>query len=260
MKRLSIKDIIKKKGKIPITCLTSYSKPISQILDKFCDIILVGDSLGMVLYGLKSTKQVKFETMLLHGKTVRNSTKKSLVVFDMPYNTYSNKFLAYKNAKKVMSITKCDAIKLEGGKKITSIIEYLTKKGIPVMGHIGLLPQFSSKFKLQGKNNKEKNKIIEDAKAITKSGVFAIVLECIVESLAKKITKVTKVPTIGIGASKYCDGQILVTDDIIGLSSFSPRFVKKYSNIKKVIEKSVKKYCDDVKNKRFPSSKNVYKY
>ena len=259
MQKVTIKKIIKKKGKEPIVCLTAYSKPIAQILDKYCDIILVGDSLGMVLYGLKTTKEVKLETMILHCKTVKSCTKKSLVVFDMPYKTYSSKESAYRNAKKVMNITKCDAVKLEGGKQIKGVIKHLIKKGIPVMGHIGLLPQSSSSFRLKGKNPSQKKKILEDALALSESGVFAIVIECVVESLAKKITKNVSIPTIGIGASIYCDGQILVTDDMIGLSDFSPKFVKQYSNLKKVIEKCVKNYSRDVKLRRFPSYKNVYK-
>ena len=259
MLKLTIKKILQKKNKTPITCLSAYSKAIAQIADKYCDIILVGDSLGMVLYGMRSTKEVKIETMILHCKAVKNFTKKSLVVFDMPYKTYENKFIAYKNANKVMKLTKCDAIKLEGGKKIVNIIKYLTKKGIPVMGHVGLLPQTSSNFKVRGKNFVQRKKIFNDAQAISNSGVFAMVLECVVEDLAKKITNAVSVPTIGIGASKYCDGQILVIDDMLGLSDYYPRFVKQYSNLKKIIEKSVKNYVKDVKLRKFPSNKNVYK-
>ena len=259
MQRITIKSILEKKGKEPITCLTAYSKPIAEIVGKYCDIILIGDSVGMVLYGMKTTREVKIETMILHGRAVKNTTKRSLVVFDMPYKTYSNKFIAYKNVKKIMKLTKCDAVKLEGGKKIVSIIKYLIKKGIPVMGHIGLLPQSSKVFKLKGKNLIQKKQILQDAVALSNSGVFAIVVECVVESLAKKITNCVAVPTIGIGASKYCDGQVLVTDDMIGLSNFHPKFVKKYSNVKKIIEKSVKNYCSDVKRRRFPFPQNVYK-
>ncbi len=259
MQQITIKKILKKKNKTPIICLTAYSKNIAQIADKYCDIILVGDSLGMVLYGMKTTREVKIETMILHGKAVKNSTKKSLVVFDMPYNTYANKFIAYKNARRVMKLTKCDAVKLEGGKKIVNIIKYLTKKRIPVMGHIGLLPQTSANFKVKGKNFIQKRKILEDAKAVSESGVFAIIVECVVESLAKTITRNVAVPTIGIGASKYCDGQILVTDDMLGLSNFFPKFVKQYSNLSKVIEKCVMNYAKDVKKRKFPSFKNVYR-
>ena len=259
MQKITIKKILRKKNKTPITCLTAYSKNIAQIADKYCDIILVGDSLGMVLYGMKTTREVKIETMILHGKAVKNATKKSLVVFDMPYKTYTNKFIAYKNARKVIKLTKCDAIKLEGGKKIAKIIRYLTERGIPVMGHVGLLPQTSTNFKTRGKNFTQEKQILEDAIAVSNSGVFAIVIECVIENLATKITKNVSVPTIGIGGSIYCDGQILVTDDMLGLSDFAPKFVKRYSNLNNVIEKSVKNYVKDVKLRRFPSYKNVYK-
>ena len=158
-----------------------------------------------------------------------------------------------------MRLTKCDAIKLEGGIKIVKIIKHLTRKGIPVMGHIGLLPQTSTNFKVKGRNSFQKKQIFKDAQAISNSGAFAIVIECVAESLAKKITKNVSIPTIGIGASKYCDGQILVTEDMLGLSDFSPRFVKKYTNLNKIMEKSVRNYVKDVKMKRFPSFRNVYK-
>ena len=259
MKKITVKQILKKKNKIPITCLTAYSKTTAEIVDKYCDIILVGDSLGMVLHGMNTTREVKLETMILHGKTVKKFAKKSLVVFDMPYKTYTNKFIAYKNAKRVIKLTKCDAVKLEGGKEVSQIIRHLISKKIPVMGHVGLLPQSSTKFKLKGKNFSQRQKILEDAIAISNSGVFAIVIECVVESLARKITKSVSVPTIGIGASKYCDGQVLVIDDMLGLSNFFPKFVKRYSNLRKVIDKCVKNYAKDVKTRRFPSLKNVHK-
>jgi 3-methyl-2-oxobutanoate hydroxymethyltransferase len=258
MKKITIKKILKKKNKTPIVCLSAYSKSITQIADKYCDMILGGDSLGMVLYGMKTTREVKIETMILHAKTVKKFAKKSLVVFDMPFKTYLNKSDAYKNAKRVMKETRCDAIKLEGGKEMSDIIKYLTKKKIPVMGHIGLLPQATINFKVKGKNLAQEEKILNDAKAITRAGVFAIVIECVVEKLAQKITKNILVPTIGIGASKHCDGQIIVSDDIIGLSDFAPKFVKQYANLKKIVEKCVKNYSSDVKLRRFPSYKNVY--
>ncbi len=259
MQKVTINKIHKKKNRTSIVCLTSYSKAITQIADKYCDIILVGDSLGMVLYGMKTTREVKLETMILHAKTVKKFAKKSLVVFDMPFRTYTNKLVAYKNAKKVMNLTKCDAIKLEGGKKITNIIKYLTKRKIPVMGHIGLLPQISTNYKVKGKSFSQKEKILNDAISVSNSGVFALIIECVVENLAKEITKKVTVPTIGIGASKYCDGQILVIDDMLGLSDFYPKFVNKYSDLKKVIEKSIRSYTRDVKLKKFPYKKNVYK-
>ena len=259
MKKITVKKILKKKNKIPITCLTSYSKSITQIADKYCDIILVGDSLSMVLYGMKNTREIKIDSMILHAKTVKKFSKRSLVVFDMPYKTYPSKLIAYKNAKKVMKLTKCDAVKLEGGKKIASIIKYLTSNGIPVVGHVGLLPQTSVNYKVKGKNLRQEKQILEDALEVSKSGVFAIILECIIERLAKKITKKIPVPTIGIGASKYCDGQILVSDDMLGLNDFTPKFVKQYSNLRKMIEKSIKNYAKDVRMRRFPFFKNVYR-
>ena len=259
MQKITIKKILQKKNNTPLTCLTAYSKNTAKIADKYCDIILVGDSLGMVLYGMKTTRDVKIETMILHAKAVKNFAKKSLVVFDMPYKTYANKFTAYKNAKSVIKLTKCDAIKLEGGIKIVNVIKYLVKKGIPVMGHVGLMPQTSTNFKVKGKNFVQKKQILKDALAISNSGVFAIIIECVVENLARKITKSVSIPTIGIGASRYCDGQILVTEDMLGLSDFSPKFVKQYTNLNKIMEKSIKNYVKDVKMRRFPSFKNVYK-
>lgn len=259
MRKITIKKILSQKNKSPITCLTAYTKNIAKIVDKYCDIILVGDSLGMVLYGMKSTREVKIEQMILHGKTVKEFSKRSLVVVDMPYKTYISKRIAYKNARKIIRHTKCDALKLEGGKNIAEIIKFLVKKGIPIVGHIGLLPQTSSNFKLQGKNSNQRKKILNDAIEVSRAGAFAIVVECVVENLAKEITETIKIPTIGIGASRYCDGQILVLDDMIGLSDFFPKFVKKYSNLKRNIELSVKRYVKDVKLRKFPFNENVYK-
>jgi len=258
MLKVKIKNILKRKSKLPITCLAAYSKVTAQIANKYCDIILVGDSLGMVLYGMKSTKEVKIETMINHGKTVKKFAKDSLVVVDMPYKTYSNKEAAFKNAKKIINLTKCDAVKIEGGDKVCKIIKHLVENGIPVMSHIGLLPQSSNKFKLRGRKISEKKNILKDALAVSKAGAFSVVIECVVESLAKKITNIIPIPTIGIGASKNCDGQILVIDDMLGLTDFSPKFVKKYSNLKKIIDNSIRSYTRDVKNRRFPSSKHVY--
>ena len=259
MQKITIKKILQKKNNTPITCLTAYSKNTAKIADKYCDIILVGDSLGMVLYGMKTTRDVKIETMILHAKAVKKFVKRSLVVFDMPYKTYANKLIAYNNAKRVIKLTKCDAIKLEGGIKIVNIIKYLVKKGIPVVGHVGLMPQTSTNFKVKGKNFVQKKKILKDALAISNSGAFAMIIECVVENLARKITKSVSIPTIGIGASRYCDGQILVTEDMLGLSDFSPKFVKQYTNLNKIMEKSIKNYVKDVKMRRFPSFKNVYR-
>ena len=251
--------IINKKNKSKIICLTAYSKNIASIIDNYCDIVLVGDSLGSVLYNYKSTRQVTLNIMIEHSKSVRQGIKKSLMVVDMPFDTYKNNREALANAKKIMSKTKCDAVKLEGGKKIISIVKYLIKNKVPVMGHIGLLPQSQKgKFRFKGKKLDERDKILNDAKLLELAGVFSIVIECVETSLAKLITNKLSIPTIGIGASHYCDGQVLVLDDLIGLNPINVRFVKKYSNVKKVIDKAVSKFASDVKKNNFPSKKNSY--
>jgi len=252
-------NLIKKKNKSKIVCLTAYSKNIASILDNHCDIILVGDSLGSVLYNFKSTRDVSLDMMIEHSKSVKMGIRKSLMVVDMPYNTYRNRSDALKNAKKIISKTKCDAVKLEGGNKIIDIIKHLVKNKIPVQGHLGLLPQSQKgKFKVKGKRLSEKNKILKDAKLLEKAGVFSIVLECVETSLAKMITRDIKIPTIGIGASQYCDGQVLVTDDLIGLNPINARFVKKYLNITKIINTAIIKFKNEVKRSNFPTKKHSY--
>ena len=241
-----ILDLIKKKNKSKIVCLTAYSKNVASIIDKHCDIVLVGDSLGSVLYNFSSTKKVTLDMMIEHSKSVRMGVKKSLMVVDMPHNTYRNSKEALKNAKKIISKTKCDAIKLEGGKKVVQIIKTLIKNKIQVMGHLGVLPQSATSFKFKGKNTAERKNILRDSKLLEEAGVFSIVLECVESSLAKEITKTIKIPTIGIGASVHCDGQVLVTDDLIGLNKISARFVKKYSNIEKQINDAALKFKKDV--------------
>ena len=253
------KNLINKKNKSKIVCLTAYSKNIASILDKHCDIILVGDSLGSVLYNFKSSRNVSLDIMIEHSKSVRKGVKKSLMVVDMPYNTYKNSPEALKNAKKIISKTKCDAVKLEGGKKIINIVKHLIKNKIQVQGHLGLLPQTQKgKFRFKGKKLIERTKILNDAKLLEKAGAFSIVLECIETSLAKEITKEIKIPTIGIGASVHCDGQILVTDDLIGLNPINARFVRRFSNITKEINTAIIKFKNEVKNKRFPKKINSY--
>jgi len=253
-----IKKILEKKNKSKIICLTAYSKNIASILDKHCDIVLVGDSLGSVLYNYKSTRQVSLNSMIEHSKSVKLGVKKSLMVVDMPFNTYRNSKEALKNAKIIMSKTKCDAVKLEGGKKIYQIIKNLIKNKIPVMGHLGILPQSDKSFKFKGKKLIERNKILNEAKLLENAGVFSIVLECVESSLAKLITQKIEIPTIGIGASSNCDGQVLVTDDLIGLNPINVRFIKKYSNLRKIIEKAVIDYKKDVKNLNFPKKKHSF--
>ena len=254
-----IKKILYKKNKTKIICLTSYSKNISEVLDKYTDIILVGDSLGSVLYSFDTTRKVNLNMMIEHSKSVRQGIKKSLMVVDMPYNTYRNKSEALKNAKKIIKHSKADAVKLEGGKKISKIIKHLRKNKINVMGHLGILPQSQKgKFRYKGKTFLERKKLINDAQLLQESGVFSIVLECIERNLAKKITKELKIPTIGIGSSVNCDGQVLVTDDLIGLNLTSIKFVKSFQNIRKYIGAAVKKFTKEVKSKKYPTSKFSY--
>ena len=258
MIKKKILEILKKKNKSKIICLTAYSKNIAQIIDRHCDIILVGDSLGSVLYNYKSTRSVTLDIMIEHSKSVRMGVKKSLMVVDMSYNTYRNSSEALRNAKVIISKTKCDAVKLEGGKKIYNIIKTLIKNKIPVMGHLGLLPQSAKNFKAKGKKTTERNTLLKDAKFLEELGVFSIVLECVESSLAKEITKTLRIPTIGIGASVHCDGQVLVTDDLIGLNLIKARFVKRFANITKQIDTAIVKYKNEVKNKKFPKKANSY--
>ena len=255
-KKISI--IKSKKNKSKIVCLTAYSKNTASIIDKHCDIILVGDSLGSVLYNFSSTKKVTLDMMIEHSKSVRMGVKKSLMVVDMPHNTYRNSKEALKNAKKIISKTKCDAIKLEGGKKVVQIIKTLIKNKIQVMGHLGVLPQSATSFKFKGKNTAERKNILRDSKLLEEAGVFSIVLECVESSLAKEITKIVRVPIIGIGASVHCDGQVLVTDDLIGLNKIRARFVKKYSNIEKQINGAALNFKKDVITTKFPTKKHSY--
>tara|TARA_B100001248_G_scaffold259414_1_gene245402 strand:- start:39 stop:833 length:795 start_codon:yes stop_codon:yes gene_type:complete len=251
-----IKKILNKKNKTKIVCLTSYSKNIAQILDRHCDIILVGDSMANVLYGSKNTHQITLENIIQHAKSVRKGVKKSFLVVDMPKGTYQNISSAKKNAKKILKLTNCDAIKIESNKKNFNIINVLVKSNIPVMGHVGYTPQFKKKFKIEGNTPNEAKRLLNEAILIEKAGAFSIVLECVASETSKLITSKLKIPTIGIGSSSYCDGQILVTDDMLGLSGFYPKFVKKYISLNSLIEKAVKKYTTDVKDNKFPKKSN----
>ncbi len=253
-----IKKFVNKKNKSKVICLTAYSKNVASILDKHCDLVLVGDSLGSVLYNYKSTKEVTLDTMINHSKSVRLGVKKSLMVVDMPYNTYRSPKEALNNARLVMKKTKCDAIKLEGGKKLISIVKFLVKNKIPVMGHLGILPQTEKKFTYKGKKLTERNRILEDAKLLEKAGIFSVVLECVETKLAQKITEQLKIITVGIGSSSKCDGQVLVIDDLIGLSQSKFKFIKKYADINQIINTAVKKYKSEVLKKKFPGSKHSF--
>ena len=254
-----INKILNKKNKSKIVCLTAYSKNIAQIIDKHVDIVLVGDSLGSVLYDFKTTRKVNLKMMIEHTKSVRLGVTKSLLVIDLPYNTYRNKSEALRNSKKAIKNTKCDAVKIEGGIRVKNIVSHLVKNKIPVLGHIGITPQTTKgKFKSKGKNETEKRKLIKDARALEESGAFGIVLECIYGDISKIITKLVNIPTIGIGASIHCDGQVLVTDDILGLTNAKTKFVKKYVDIKKVVNSAVSKFKHEVKTGKYPKKKYSY--
>ena len=251
-----IKKILSKKNKSKIVSLTAYSKSIAKILDKYVDIVLVGDSMANVLYGHKNTHKITLDNIIQHALSVKISISKSLFVVDMPIGSYATVESAKINAKYLLKKTGCDAVKIESNNKNQKIIKALTKKNIPVMGHIGYTPQFKNKFKIEGKTKIEINKLLKEAKSIEKAGAFSIVLECISPKAAKLITKNLQIPTIGIGSSVNCDGQILVTDDMLGLSGFYPKFVKKYASLNRIIEKAVKKYTTEVKLEKFPKKKN----
>ena len=257
MKKKILK-IIKTKNRRPLVCLTAYSKPIAKIVDKHCDIVLVGDSLATAMYGMKNTHHVTLDTMIQHGISVKSNLSNALCIVDMPANSYKNIKEAKKNAMLVFKKTKCDAIKIECNGKNFDILESIVKIGIPVMGHIGFTPQYHKKFRMHGLLEKDRLKLINEAIKIEKAGAFSLVLECISSVIAKEITSMLKIPTIGIGASVHCDGQILVTDDMLGLSGFYPKFVKKFVRLNNIIEKGVQKYKKAVLTKKFPSKKNTF--
>jgi len=255
---IKIKKIINSKNKKQLVCLTAYSRPIAKILDKHCDIVLVGDSLGTAMLGMKNTHNINVETMIQHGISVKSNLNYALCVVDMPANSYKNIKQAQINAKLIIKKTKCDAVKVECNGKNYKIIKSIVDLGIPVMGHIGFTPQYFKKFKVQGNLEKDRKKLLEQASKNQEAGVFSIVLECINASTAREITKSLKIPTIGIGASIHCDGQILVTDDMLGLSGFYPKFVKKFVNLNNIIEIGIKEYRKAVINKKFPNKKNTF--
>jgi 3-methyl-2-oxobutanoate hydroxymethyltransferase len=262
MLRKTANDIRTLKGKTPIVCLTAYTAPIARAIDDKIDLMLVGDSLGMVLYDFENTLQVTLEQMIQHAKSVVGASRKSCVIVDMPFGTYEESVdKAFMNAARVMKETNCNGVKLEGGKKIAKTIKHLAKSSIPVMGHIGLQPQsvlIDGGYKVRGKVKSEWNKYIEDALAVEDAGAFSVVLEGMAEPLAAEITSIINIPTIGIGASPKCDGQILVTEDILGLSNVAPKFVKKYDDLDKRIKKAVNQFSFDVKNRSFPSQDHIY--
>ena len=264
MSKVNYKNLLLKKNKSPITCLTAYSKPIANLLDGKVDLILVGDSLGTTLYGMKNTRGVTLEMMKNHGKAVANNSKSSMTIIDMPYNSYRNKKEALQNASEIINFTKADFIKIETDKKNIDIVKHLSDNKIKVVSHIGVTPQkFSdfSKIKSVGKNHKDAKELLNLATKLEQAGSKFMVLECINQSVAKNITDILSIPTIGIGSSKYCDGQVLVIDDILNFNSGTkkPKFVKNFVNIEEKISKAVNNFVKSVKSNNFPSKKHSYK-
>jgi 3-methyl-2-oxobutanoate hydroxymethyltransferase len=261
-RRLTAPDIRGRKGGEALVCLTSYHAHTARILDSYCDVILVGDSLGMVMHGLESTVPVTLDMMILQGNAVMRGSRRALVVIDLPFGSYeASKEQAFTSAARVLKETGCGAIKLEGGRRMAETIAFLVERGVPVMGHVGLTPQAINtlgSFRAQGRDEVDWAPIEADARAVAEAGAFSVVLEAMAEPLARRITAEVAIPTIGIGASVACDGQILVLEDMLGLSPRVPKFVKRFSDLGPSIELAVKSYAEDVRARHFPSPDHVY--
>jgi 3-methyl-2-oxobutanoate hydroxymethyltransferase len=255
-------DITAKKGGDPIVSLTSYHAHTAAIADRYCDFLLVGDSLGMVMHGFETTVPVPLELMIMHGRAVVRGSKRALVVVDMPFGTYEESpSVAFRNAARVMKETDCGAVKLEGGRRMAETIRFLVERGIPVMAHIGLTPQSINViggFKAQGRTTDQWAMIEEDARLVAEAGAFAVVLEALAAPLADRITKTVPIPTIGIGASPGCDGQILVMEDMLGLSPKVPKFVKEFGAVGAAIEGAIRSYAEEVRARTFPGGEHTY--
>ena len=255
-------DITALKGVRPVVSLTSYHAHTAAIADKYCDFLLVGDSLGMVMHGYETTVPVPLELMIMHGRAVVRGAKRALVVVDMPFGTYEESpSVAFRNAARMMKETDCGAVKIEGGRRMAETVHYLVERGIPVMSHVGLTPQSINViggFKAQGRKQAEWAALEEDARSIADAGAFAVVLEAITPPLAARITAGIPIPTIGIGASANCDGQILVMEDMLGLSPRVPKFVREFGAIGAAIEGAIRSYSDEVRSRRFPAEEHTY--
>lgn len=261
--RKTVRDIARQKGATPLVCLTAYTAPVARVADEHADIILVGDSLGMVLYGMDSTIPVTLDMMIAHGAAVVRSTSRALIVVDMPFGTYQESpQQAYRNAVRILKETGAAAVKIEGGQEMADSCAFLTARGIPVLGHIGLQPQSvhsEGGYRVKGRHEAEEEKIIKDADALVQSGSFGIVLECVLPAIATAVTERVSVPTIGIGASAQCDGQILVTEDMLGMNGASvPGFVERYASFQDDMGVALGRYAQDVKNRTFPAARHCY--
>lgn len=262
-KRLTTRDIRARKGGDPIVVLTAYTTPMARLLDPHVDILLVGDSLGMVLYGMDTTLGVTLDMMINHGKAVMRGTTTSMVVVDMPFASYQeSRERAFRNAARVLAETGCAAVKLEGGREMADTIAFMVERGVPVMAHIGLKPQAvmaAGGFRAHGRVEEEAAAIRADARAVTDAGAFCVVVEGTVEPVARALTDEIAIPTIGIGASPACDGQVLVTEDVLGLfNDFTPKFVKKYANLSPMVSEAAAAYAAEVKARTFPAPEHCF--
>ena len=263
IKRIGVPDIRARKGGEPLVCLTAYDFPMARLLDPHCDVLLVGDSLGMVVHGLDTTIGVTLDMMILHGKAVMRAAKQALVVIDLPFGTYeASPEQAFASASRALAETGAQAVKIESGVYAGETIRFLTDRGIPVMGHIGLKPQAALNeggFKARGRSQAEWDRVIAEARAADDAGAFAIVIEGVDEELAREITEQVSVPTIGIGASPACDGQILVTQDLLGLFDWAPKFVKRYAALGETVSDAVGRWAADVRSREFPAAEQTYR-
>lgn len=262
-KRISVPEIQARKGGEPIVSLTAYSAPMAGFLDPHVDVFIVGDSLGMVLYGLDSTLGVTLQMMIEHGAAVVRGSETACVVVDMPFGSYQESpAQAFRNAAKVMKRTGCDAVKLEGGEEMAGTIRYLVDRGIPIMGHVGLMPQSVNRlggYRARGRGRAEAMRIIADARAVADAGAFSMVVEGVMEPVAREVTNAVAVPTIGIGASADCDGQVLVAEDMLGLfTDFTPKFVRRYADLGGDVTEAARAYAEDVRARRFPGPENYF--
>lgn len=262
-RRLNTASITGLKGMRPIVSLTAYTTPIARLLDPHCDLLLVGDSVGMVLYGMSTTVGVTMEMMIAHGQAVMRAATNACVIVDLPFGSYQEtKEQAFRNAARIMKETGCDGVKLEGGEEMAETVHFLTGRGIPVFGHIGLMPQLVNTiggYRSMGRSVQEAEKIRRDADAISAAGAFAIVIEGTVEPLAREISAVLNIPTIGIGASAACDGQVLVSDDMLAIfNDFKPRFVKHFAQLAPTISKAAEEYANEVRARTFPGPEHTF--
>lgn len=262
--RITVPELRARKGGVPIVCLTAYTTPMARFLDPHVDMLLVGDSLGMVIYGMDNTLGVTMDMMVAHGKAVMRGASNACVIVDMPFASYQESpELAFRNAARLMAETGSAGVKLEGGEEMAETVHFLTRRGIPVLGHVGLMPQSvntAGGFKVQGRGD-QGTKIRGDAQAIAEAGAWALVIEGTVEKVSREVTNAVPVPTIGIGASPACDGQVLVTEDIVGLfGDFTPRFVKRYAELGAELSAAAARFAEDVRARRFPGPEHVFSF